>query len=938
MSPEPETDAGLERSGAARPPAATAAGNGSPAGLVSAAAATQPALGSAPIGYDTGQALESRMAFLARSSMLLGTSLDSAATVESVARVAVPDLADACIIDLLSGGGTSRRAAAVHADPRQESRLQVLLGGTVLPPTTPQALALATGQAQIGLVERGEPGPWPASTDEGRLMAELGITAYLVLPLRSRGQTLGAMSLLSSRRRACDAEQFATAGEFVRRASAALDNALLYEDAIRARAAAESAQQQFSVLFNELRESEARYRTLFEESRDAIYMSDVDGRFLDVNPAALELFGYQREEMLRMNARQFYVDPDARDRFRADMEGNGSVRDYELLLRTRSGAVLDCLLSAIVRRGSDGRILGYQGIIHDITERKSAEIRLAESEHFTRTIIASVQQGIIVCDSTLRYQVWNRFMEELTGLAAGDVLDRDALVVMPGFREHGVDELLERALGGETVQSADLPFAIPSTGRAGWISCVYSPHVSHTGQVMGVVGIVHDITERKRAEDQLIHNAFHDALTGLPNRALFLDRLERLLRHSERHSDYVFGVAFLDLDRFKVVNDSLGHLLGDELLVALARRLETCVRQGDTVARLGGDEFAVLLDGVHDVRDATRVAERILSDLGRPFHLGSHDVYTMASIGIALSSTGYERAEEILRDADTAMYRAKLGGRSRYEVFDRNMHDHAVQTLQVEMDLRRSLERREFLLHYQPIISLDTGRIIGFEALLRWAHPTRGLVAPDEFVPLAEETGLIVGIGWWVLEEACTQLRRWHQRFPDNPGLSMAVNLSPKQFGHPDLLQQLDAILGRTGVPATCLKLEITEHAVLQHESTVTSTMNALRERGIQICIDDFGTGYSSLSYLHSFPVDTLKIDRSFVAQIGGAEATPRLVETIIALGRNLGMETVAEGVETVAQLEFLRTLGPRFAQGFFFSRPLDAAGAEAVLAEDPTW
>jgi diguanylate cyclase (GGDEF)-like protein/PAS domain S-box-containing protein len=934
MTPEADIDAGVERP--PRPAAARAESRPAVAGgdAVSGLAGL-PAMSAL---VEAARAQESRMAFLARASMLLGTSLERDATVETVARVAVPELAEICMIDLVVLGGRSRRVAVAHADPAYEARLQQLLGQAALPPQSPQALALATSQAQIGVAEDGRPLPWPVTTPEGRLMAELDVRAWLMLPLRSRGQTLGVLSLLASQPGAFAAEQFATAGEYVRRASAAIDNALLYETAVQARAAAEEAQQQLRTLFEELRASEDKYRTLFEESRDAIYITGVDGRFLDVNPAALELFGFEREEMLRRNARELYVEPEDRDRFRMEMDTNGSVRDYELMLRSRSGSVLDCLVSAIVRRGPDGAVLGYQGIIHDITERKHAEVRLAESEHFTRTIITSVQQGIIVCDSTLRYQVWNRFMEELTGLPAEAVIGRHAMDVLPAFREQGVDDLFERALAGETVQAPDLQFRVESTDRTGWVSCVYSPHVSHTGQIMGVVGIVHDVTERKQTEAQLIHNAFHDALTGLPNRALFLDRLERLLHHCERHPNYTFGVAFLDLDRFKVVNDSLGHLLGDQLLISLARRLEACLRLGDTVARLGGDEFAILLDDVGDVRSATRVADRILADLSRPFHLGPHEVFTMASIGIALSSTGYEHAEDILRDADTAMYRAKVGGRSRYEVFDRNMHERAVETLQLEMDLRRALERQEFILHYQPIVALESGRVVGFEALLRWQHATRGLVPPDDFVPLAEETGLIVGIGWWVLEQACTQMQEWLSAHPRRPDLSIAVNLSPKQFGHPDLVAQLDRILARTGLPASALKLEITEHAVVQHEDVVMTTMAALRERGIHICIDDFGTGYSSLSYLHSFPVDTLKIDRSFVGQIGGSGATPKLVETIIALGRNLGMETVAEGVETLAQLEFLRELGPRFAQGYFFSRPLTPDAAAAVLTQDPIW
>jgi diguanylate cyclase (GGDEF)-like protein/PAS domain S-box-containing protein len=888
--------------------------------------------------FESARDQESRMAFLARASMVLGTTLDSVATVENVARLAVPQLADLCIIDLTAALDAPRRAAIVHADSGREARLRRLLGRTVLQPGSPQALALETGQAQIGRLDGGRPLPWPEHSDEGRLMRALGVHAYLVLPLRSRGQTIGILSLLSEERRTYAADEFATAGEFVRRASVALDNALLYESAVRARSAAEAAQEQFELLVHGLRESEDKYRTLFEESRDAIYITSVDGRFLDVNPAMLELFGYTRQEMLRLNARRLYFNEDDRAAFRREVERQGSVREYELVLRTRSGELLDCLLSSMVRRSPSGQVVGYQGILHDISERKRAELLLMESEHFTRTIITSVQQGIIVYDRELRYQVWNRFMEEITGLPADRVIGTASVDLLPQLREHGVEALLQRALAGETVQSPDLQLSAPDAGRPVWVSCVFSPHVSRTGETMGVVGIVNDISPRKETEAQLVHNAFHDALTGLPNRALFLDRLERLFRHSLRQPEHVFGVAFMDLDRFKVVNDSLGHMRGDELLVAIARRLEGCVRQGDTVARLGGDEFAVLLDDVKEIRDATRVADRILAELSLPFHLAGHEIYTAASIGIALSGGGYELPEDILRDADSAMYRAKLEGRCRYEVFDRNMHDTAVQTLQVETDLRRALERREFRVHYQPIIELESGRIAGFEALLRWQHPTRGMVAPDDFVPLAEETGLIVAIGWWVLEEACGQMQRWLHRFNDRHGMSMSVNLSMRQFMQPDLLQQVDSVLSRTGLPPQALKLEITESAVLQHEEAVTASLVALRARGIQLCIDDFGTGYSSLSYLHSFPVDTLKIDRSFVSQIGFTGSNPRLVETIIALSRNLGMDTVAEGVETEEQLQFLRRLGPQLAQGFYFSKALPPDGIETLLLRDPVW
>ncbi|HEX6307870.1 MAG TPA: EAL domain-containing protein [Longimicrobiales bacterium] len=889
----------------------------------------------ARLALQVARAQESRMAFLARASMALGTSLDSAATADHVARLAVPDLADLCIIDLT--GTRPYRAAVLDETLGGAARLGGLSEATAPDGSPPQA-TLETGRAQIGVIAAGAVPPWPTDSAEAALLRDIGVHSYLVLPLRSRGNILGVVALLSVRLRAYSADEFATAGEFVARASVAIDNALLYETAVRARAAAETAQQQFQFLVDGLRESEERYRTLFEESRDAIYITRRDGRFIDVNPAALELFGYTRDELMRVNARELYLDARARDAFSKVVEEHGSVRDYEVTLRRSDGERLDCLLSSMVRRAPDGAIIGYQGIIRDITDRKRAERRLMESEHFTRAIISSVRQGVIVFDRDLTCRVWNRFMEELTGVGGEQVIGTHGLDGFPQLREHGTDALLQRALAGETVYSQDTQFIIPETRRSGWVTAVFSPHLSPDGDVIGVVAIVHDITERKRAEEQLLHNAFHDALTGLPNRALFVDRLERLLRQAERHPELVFGVAFLDIDRFKFVNDSFGHMVGDDLLVSIARRLEGCVRTGDTVARFGGDEFAVLFGNVPDVRDATRVAERILLELSVPFRLSGYEVFTSASIGIALSSTGYERPEDILRDADAAMYRAKLEGRSRYEIFDREIHQLVVNTQQAELELQRALERNEFRLAYQPIISLADGRITGFEALIRWEHPWRGLLGPEEFVSVAERTGLIVDIGWWVLEHASRQMREWLHRFRDRADLTMSVNLSATQFDQEDLVERIDDILLRTELPATALKLEIAEIVLSAEDESRTALISALRERGIKLCIDDFGRGCTPLGQLHTLPVDTLKIDRSFVSRIGFSGDSTRLVETIIALSQTLGMSSVAQGVETKEQLEFLRQLGPGFAQGFLFSTPRSPAEIDELLRRNPTW
>jgi diguanylate cyclase (GGDEF)-like protein/PAS domain S-box-containing protein len=451
------------------------------------------------------------------------------------------------------------------------------------------------------------------------------------------------------------------------------------------------------------------------------------------------------------------------------------------------------------------------------------------------------------------------------------------------------------------------------------------------GAVIGYQAILEDRTERNRAEKQLIHGAFHDVLTGLPNRALFMDRLERVIVQSKRRPTYRFALLFVDLDRFKLVNDTLGHMAGDELLIAVARRLERCLRAEDTVARFGGDEFAILLDSIHEVRDATRIAERINFELALPFRVGRREVASSASIGIALSATGYDKSEDVLRDADAAMYRAKAGGRARYEVFDTDMHARAVGQLQLEKDLRKAVEDQEFEVFYQPIVSLESGNITGVEALLRWRHPSRGLLLPDEFISVAEQTGLIVPIGWFVMREACHQMRVWQEDpTPPSSALTLGINLSARQFHQPDLAPRIDEILRETGLDPARLRLELTEHVVMGDPDLAAAMLGDLQLRGVRITLDDFGTGHSSLQHLHRLPISTLKIDRSFIS--GLADTNRGVVQTIVALGESLSLEAVAEGVETLEQLETLRTLGARFAQGFLFAEPLDARAATEVL------
>ncbi|HEY6552138.1 MAG TPA: EAL domain-containing protein, partial [Vicinamibacteria bacterium] len=454
------------------------------------------------------------------------------------------------------------------------------------------------------------------------------------------------------------------------------------------------------------------------------------------------------------------------------------------------------------------------------------------------------------------------------------------------------------------------------------------------GQPMRLAGSQTDITSRKRAEEQILHDALHDSLTGLPNRNLFLDRLGQAVARRRRHGDYHFAVLFLDLDRFKLVNDSLGHLAGDQLLVELAQRLMPCVRSEDTVARLGGDEFAILLEDILDARDATRVAERIQQELRQPFSLEGHEIFSTASIGITFDDARDRRPEELLRDADTAMYRAKAQGRDRHEIFDDAMHSRAVAVLKLEADLRRALDRGELRLLFQPIVSLATDRAVGFEALVRWQHPERGLLAPDDFVPLAEETGLVIPLGHFVLREAARAARHGQDAMPHDPGFSVSVNLSAREFAQAGLVDRIEGLLAEFALEPSRLRIEITESVIMGDPEAAIARCLALRDLGVGIDIDDFGTGYSSLSYLRRFPVDALKIDRSFVAGMGGRPEDLEIVRAIVSLSIALGIKTVAEGVETAEQLLLVKELGCGFAQGYFFGPPVDSEEAVARAAK----
>jgi diguanylate cyclase (GGDEF)-like protein len=447
-----------------------------------------------------------------------------------------------------------------------------------------------------------------------------------------------------------------------------------------------------------------------------------------------------------------------------------------------------------------------------------------------------------------------------------------------------------------------------------------------------------EVTFRQQLQNKLLNTALHDSLTGLPNRVLFIKRLERALNRAQLETDFQFAVLFLDCDRFKLVNDSLGHLVGDELLIAIASRLEQSLLPVDTLARLGGDEFGIILENLTDISMAIQVAEHILQQFSLAFKLSRYEVFVNASIGISWGNSDCEKAEYLLRDADTAMYRAKALGKARYHVFNLEMHYRATQLLELENDLRRAVERQEFIVYYQPIISLLTGKISGFEALVRWQHPTRGLISPTEFIPVAEETGLIHAINIWVLRSACEQLTIWQNHNSTLESLTISVNLSVCLFSQPKLLAQIDQIMKSTKINPACLEIEITESVIMENSQALKKILQQLRERKIKLVMDDFGTGYSSLSYLYNFPFNVLKIDQSFVKRMQENEESMGLVPAMLGIANSMGMSTIAEGVETTFQLVQLKNLNCNFAQGYLFSRPIHPELVLDFIKTAPQW
>jgi diguanylate cyclase (GGDEF)-like protein/PAS domain S-box-containing protein len=578
----------------------------------------------------------------------------------------------------------------------------------------------------------------------------------------------------------------------------------------------------------------------------------------------------------------------------------------------------------------------YEKARQEIAERKRVEIALRESEERYALAMRGANDGIWDWDLKTNRVYYSTRWKAMLGY------EDDEVGESPNewfTRVHMDDrEDVQREIT-KTLRGANEHFQCEhrmnhKNGSFHWMLSRAIAVWDDKGAPIRMVGSLSDINDRKYAEAKLSHNAFHDTLTDLPNRTLFMDHLGLAIQRSKRKGAFQYGVLFIDLDRFKDINDSLGHMIGDQLLVAIAKMLQQELRSTDTVARFGGDEFVILLEDVNDTNDIIMVASRILSRFSVPFYMQNNEVYMNASIGVVVNTSSYENPEDVLRDADIAMYQAKMLGRGRYEIFEPNMRDRILDRLMLENDLRFSFERKELCLVYQPIVSITDQRITGFEALIRWQHPERGILSPGDFIPLAEETGLILPIGRWVLQESCRQLKAWQEEFQQDPPLTISVNVSGKQLAQADFFDQVIEALRISDLDPHTLKLEITESAIMDNLDFALDMFNRLREQGIQVQVDDFGIGYSSLSYLSHFPIDALKIDRSFVRLINQDVTCNKIVQTIIMLAHGLEIGVIAEGVEIADQWEQVKNLGCEQAQGYFIARPSSKEIMEKILAE----
>ncbi|WP_243368103.1 bifunctional diguanylate cyclase/phosphodiesterase [Fundidesulfovibrio soli] len=679
--------------------------------------------------------------------------------------------------------------------------------------------------------------------------------------------------------------------------------------------------------------SRERYRSLVRSATDGI-LTLKDDLVSSSNIKALELFGYTRQEIGGLCVADLSpeLQPDGspsaqKARTLLDKALAGEPQRFEWVHRRKDGSEFEAEVS--INRFEAMDEVFVTALVRDVSARKRTEAELQRERVHLKMLFESSPQAIVLKSPEGRILDINPAFTALFGHTKPDVRgEYNRHLIVPDELTSEAEGFHRTVVSGKTVCKETLRKT--KSGVLIPVSVLGYP-IMLDGAIEGIYYIYEDITERKSFEEQLTHQAFHDSLTGLPNRSLFIERLGRAMERGKRRPDYNFAVLLLDLDRFKRINDSLGHLAGDVLLKGIARRMESCLRSVDTVARLGGDEFAVLLEEFRNSREVIEVADRIREVLDRPFTISGNEVYCGASIGIVLKTKEYDTTEEILRDSDIAMYRSKESGKDRL-AFTRKMREQAMEQLHMENELRHSLKNDDLALHFQPIVSTVDGSLQGFEALVRWNHPSRGMIPPDRFIPLAEETGLILPLGEWVLTQAMRQMAQWRESVTGADSIFITVNISSKQFRQPDLVEVVRRVLEAFALPPSRLRLEITESVLMEDARGAVDKLARLKSLGVRLLVDDFGTGYSSLSYLQRFPIDGLKIDRSFISGGGDRRENMEIVRTIIALARNLGLGVVAEGVETVEQLESMIELECGSAQGFLFARPMPGWEAARLI------
>jgi diguanylate cyclase (GGDEF)-like protein/PAS domain S-box-containing protein len=878
------------------------------------------------------------------SLISLGKAVNAQSDLSAIARELYEHLRglmpfDSVSIYLLSG---AELTLAAHAGTSLPSAAPAPIPASFTRESQPEHPAWrALDRGEVWMVNRWSAGETPETGSATRH----ALRAFIKVPLVAEGEAIGLLNFDAARPYVFTDDHARLAGMVGEQVAVAIRQVRQLEKTLRA---------------------ENKYRTLVQDVEAIVWEADpATQSFTFVSPRAEAWLGFPLAAWLGdgdfWSAR---LHPDDRERvLRERRAAIADGRDYQLEYRVRTAEdqvlwLRD--LGSVETR--DGRATHLRGLMVDITSHKQYETAIARRNTILRAVQEAATDGICVMDAAETPVSFNRRFVEIWPIPTemmDELRDKRQIMAYVASKMGEPSEFIRKISALHDTPGATTRDEMRL--QDGRLFEVYSaPATTEDGESFGRVWSFRDVTERERYERQLTHQAFHDPLTDLPNRALFMDRLRHAIVRSNRVARLT-GVLFLDLDRFKIVNDSLGHPVGDELLKQVAARIERSTRPNDTAARFGGDEFTVLVEDIADSSDTIHVASRILESLQAPFMLCGHEVHVTGSIGIALSTSPEDSADDLLRKADVAMYWSKNRGAGRYEVFDDKMSAQALERLQLEIDLRQAVKRSQLHLRYQPLVHLATGRIIGAEALLRWQHPTRGLVNPNDFIPIAEETGMILPIGAWVLREACAQARQWQEVFPHDPPLKISINLSARQLEQEDLLGEIQRILQETDLDARSLQLEITESVVMENVQSNIEQLEALRRLGVTLAIDDFGTGYSSLSYLEHFPLDMLKIDRAFVGQIGASNGKNghngkghngnnghnghgqnghnghggdglAILKAVSTLGQTLGVSVTAEGIETAEQRAQLTALSCEIGQGFHFAEPLEAAAVDTLL------